>query len=121
MRVLTVGVALLAVVGCYGGGGDVQQAGAAGGHDPAVVQRAIDSSLAVFASAISRGDTSTAASIFAQDAMMLPGGSPIVRGRADISQWNAGMFAAFTISNASFTTKDLIVSGDYAIETGEYR
>ena len=121
MRVLTMGVALLVLVACSGGDANVSQAGSAAGHDPAVVQRAIDSTLAVFASAMTRGDTAALASVFAPDAMMLPSGSPILRGRAGVAQFNAGMLSMFTISNASFTTKDLIVTGDYAIETGEYR
>lgn len=121
MRVLTLGVALLVLVACSGGGANVSQAGAATGHDPAVVQRAIDSTLAVFASAMTRGDTAVLASVFAEDAMVLPSGSPIVRGRTGVAQFNAGMLSAFTMSNVSFATTDLIVTGDYAIETGEYR
>jgi uncharacterized protein (TIGR02246 family) len=122
MRDAMIGFAVLLCVACSGAGdANVSQAGSSGAHDPAAVQRAIDSSLAVFGSAIARGDTATAASIFAPDAMLLAGGGPIVRGRAGVAQWNAAMFSAYTISNPSFSTKDLIVTGDYAIETGEYR
>lgn len=121
MRVLTMGVALLVLVACSGTDANVSQAGAAPEHDPAVVQRAIDSSLAVFATAMTRGDTAGTNSIFAADAVVLPPGSPVIRGHAAMAAFNAGMFSQFTIENPSFTTTDLIVSGDYAIETGTYR
>ena len=121
MRLLMIG-ASLAVVACSGNAGDssVAQAGAPA-HDPATVQRAIDSSLARFALAMTRGDTAAMLNVYAPDAVVLPAGMPAAHGRAAIAQFNAGMFSMFSVSEASFRSTDLIVTGDYAIETGVYR
>jgi uncharacterized protein (TIGR02246 family) len=116
-----IGFAALVCIACAGGGdAGVAQAGGPAA-DVAAVQRSIDSSLAKFASAITTGDTAAMQSIYTDDAVVMPQGMPAVRGRAAMSQYNAGMFSMFTVSNASFSTTELIVAGDYAIETGVYR
>jgi uncharacterized protein (TIGR02246 family) len=116
-----IGFAVLVCVACYGSSdSNVSQAGAPA-VEVATVQRAIDSSLATFAAAITTGDTAAMHSIYTDDAVIMPQGMPAVRGRAAMSQYNAGLFSMFTVSNASFTTTDLIVTGDYAIESGIYR
>lgn len=121
MRVLMIGFAALVCVACYGGGdADVTQAGTPTA-EVAAVQRAIDSSLAKFAAAMTSGDTAGMHSIYTDDAVIMPNGMPAVRGRSAMAQYNAGMFSLFSISNASFTTTELIVAGDYAIESGVYR
>ena len=120
MRVLMIGFAVVVSIGCYGSEADVAQAGAPAA-EVAAVQRSIDSSLAKFAVAITTGDTAGMLSIYTDDAVVMPQGMPAVRGRAAVSQYNAGMFSMFTVSNASFSTTDLIVAGDYAIESGIYR
>jgi len=120
MRVLMIGFAVVVSIGCYAGESDVAQAGAPAA-DVAAVQRSIDSSLTKFAAAITTGDTAGMLSIYTDDAVVMPQGMPVVSGRAAVSQYNAGMFSMFTVSNASFSTTDLIVVGDYAIESGIYR
>ena len=54
------------------------------------------------------------------DAMVLFPNFPLARGHSGINQLNAGLFATFTVTDASFKTIDLILAGDYAIETGTY-
>jgi uncharacterized protein (TIGR02246 family) len=120
MRVLMIGFAVVVSIGCYGQESDVRQAGAPAA-DVAAVQRSIDSSLARFALAMTNGDTAAMMTIYAPDAVVLPSGMPEARGRAAISQMNAGMFSMFSVAEASFRSTDLIVTGDYAIETGAYR
>lgn len=96
----------------------VQQMGSA--NDPATVQTAIDAQLARFVDAMKKGDTVTMHSVYTDDAVVLPPNAKIIRSRADHSAWDKAMFSAFSIPAASIKTSDLIVTGDYAIETGTY-
>lgn len=84
------------------------------------VQRAIDSSLAIFASSAKKGDAATMAALYDDDAIVLPPNAPAAHGRAEIQKLNEGMLGAMTMEDAKFATQDLIVAGDYAIETGAY-
>ena len=119
-------VTALVSIACYGGSGTgdsatVAQAAAAAGHDPATVQHAIDSTIARFAEAMKRGDTTAMLNAYTDDAIVMPANAPVIRSRADHAKWNAGMSSQFTVTDFKTTTNDLIVSGDYAIEQGAYR
>lgn len=126
MNRLIIAVAVLVSSACEPGAKDASADTAAAGraqpagNDRAAVQAAIDSSLARFRDGLLKADPAMMASIFADDAIVLAPDAPAVRGRADITRMNAGMLAAFTFPDASFRTSDLIVTGDYAIETGKY-
>ena len=52
--------------------------------------------------------------------MVFAPGAPVARGRAAINKANADMFANATVTDFKLTTADVIVTGDYAIETGAY-
>ena len=84
------------------------------------VQRAIDSSLAIFASSAKKGDPVSMAALYDEDAIVLPPNAPAAHGRPEIQKLNEGMLGAITMEDAKFTTQDLIVTGEYAIETGAY-
>ena len=89
-------------------------------NDRATVQLAIDSALANFRDGLLKGDTAKMSSVYTSDALVLSPNAPLARGRSEINRLNAGMLAAFTVTAASMKTSDLIVTGDYAIETGKY-
>jgi uncharacterized protein (TIGR02246 family) len=111
----------LLVLGCYASdrGDSVAQAGAPA--DRAAVQAAIDAQLAKFRDAMIKGDTAGMASIYTEDAIVMPASMPMVRGRAAMNAMNAGMFATMSVTDMKFATTDLILTGDYAIETGTYQ
>ena len=89
-------------------------------NDRATVQLAIDSALAGYRDGLLKGDTAKMSNVYTTDAMVLFPNAPVARGRSAINQLHAGLLAAFTVTAASFKTTDLIVTGDYAIETGIY-
>ena len=89
--------------------------------DTAAVRDSLDAKNARLAMAMTTGDTATMMSVYADDAVLMLADMPAARGREAIARLNAGLFSAYTVSNASFTTTDVIVAGDYAIETGSYR
>ena len=96
----------------------VRQMGAA--NDPAMVRSAIDSANARFAAAMTKGDAATMSLNYADDASVFLPNTKAAHGRAEIEKLMAGMFSTTSIPAAKFTTADMIVSGDYAIETGAY-
>ena len=121
MRALMIGFAVLVCVACSGSSdSSVSQAGAPV-TDPRVVRDSLDAKNARLAMAMTTGDTATMMSVYADDAILMLADMPAARGRDAIARLNAGLFSAYTVSNASFTTSDVIVTGDYAIETGVYR
>jgi uncharacterized protein (TIGR02246 family) len=89
--------------------------------DAASVQRAIDSAEVRFSAALMKGDTASIGTIYADDAVILAPNMKIARGRAGMSQFNAAMLSNVTYPEVALTSDDLIVTGDYAIETGSYR
>ena len=120
MRALMIGFAVLVCVACSGSSDtNVSQAGAPA--TDAAVRDSLEAKNARLAMAMTTGDTATMMSIYADDAILMLADMPAARGREAIARLNAGMFSAYTVSNAAFTTTDVIVTGDYAIETGAYR
>ena len=89
-------------------------------NDRATVQLAIDSSMARYRDGMLTGDTAKMSSVYTADAMVFLPNFPLARGHSGINQLNAGLLAAFSITAANFKTTDLILTGDYAIETGTY-
>lgn len=89
-------------------------------NDKATVQAAIDAALTGFTEGMKKGDTAAMVAPYAEDAIVLSAGAPAARGHAGIKKLNAGMMAGFTVPAAKITSEDLIVTGDYAIETGKY-
>ncbi len=122
MRLTALALAALATLACakYDSDGKaiVAESSAATANDPAAVQRAIDSAMVRFATAMKNGDTAGMAMPYADDAVIMPANSKALRSRAELDKYNAGMLGQFTVTSASFTSTDLIVTGDYAIESG---
>ena len=88
--------------------------------DAAVVRQAIDNANVRFDSAVVKGDTATLAGLYADDAVLMMSGSPAARGHEAIAKSFAGMGSAMKLSAFKLQTQDVIVAGDYAIETGSY-
>lgn len=65
-------------------------------------------------------DAAVATQNYADSAVMMMPGMPTMRGRAVIQQGMQGMFDATKVDAATFTTDDVIVSGELAVETGHY-
>lgn len=88
--------------------------------DAAAVRQAIDAANARLDSAIVRNDTATLASFYADDAILMMAETPAARGHDAIAKTFAGMGSALKASSFKLQTQDVIVAGDYAIETGAY-
>ena len=88
--------------------------------DVAAVRQAIDAQNARFSAALPKGDTATIASLYSDSAMVMFSNEPAARGHDAIAKSFAGFVAAVKPSAIALHTQDLIVSGDYAFETGAY-
>jgi uncharacterized protein (TIGR02246 family) len=88
--------------------------------DSAAVRKAIESNNARFLEALQRGDTAAVAASYTPDGVVMISNQPAWTGRSAIGQGFSGFFAQFSVVNPRLVTRDIIVSGDYAIERGTY-
>jgi uncharacterized protein (TIGR02246 family) len=88
--------------------------------DPGAVRQAIDAANARFMDAMKRGDTTTIADNYAEDAVVMPQGTESWRGREAIRKGFTGMLTQATIKEFTGKTEDLVIAGDLAVETGTY-
>jgi len=88
--------------------------------DPVAVRSAIEAADAKSAAAMIAGDVTTATAHYANDAVMMMPNAPKATGKAEIAGMFTGMLAEMTVKAASFTTNDVLIDGNTAIETGVY-
>ena len=86
----------------------------------AAVRQAIDSGDARFSAAALKGDTAAIAGLYVDDAIVMMSNVPAARGHDAIAKTFGGMMSAMKLSAFRLQTQDVIVTGDYAVETGTY-
>jgi len=103
---------------------DSTTTGAAAGTlaEPTVaeVRAAIDVGNQRAAAGMVAGDLAASITNYADDAVVMMPGMPIMTGRPAIEAGMKGMMDMMKVNAASFTTTDVMVSGDMAVETGTY-
>jgi len=87
--------------------------------DEVTVRTAIAEVNRKFVDAVARDDMAAAASVYTDDATVLPPDSPPVSGRANIQAFWTGARAALGVRAVTLTTKHLEIRGDCAHEIGE--
>jgi len=89
--------------------------------DPTAVRRAIEELNAKGTAAIMKGDAAGMVStIYADDAVLMMPGAPKATGKDAIVGVFSGMLKEMTIKSIAFRTDEVIVQGDYAVETGGF-
>ena len=88
--------------------------------DLAAARKAIDSTNAVFAGLVSKGDSAGLAAMYATDAKMMGANIPAASGRKAIQSAFAGLFAALGQLDLTPTAVDLWGNNDMVIEEGTY-
>lgn len=66
------------------------------------------------------GDPSLAATVYTEEAVVMWPNGPATRGKAATEAAAKALLANATLSNVAFTTEDLTVFGNDALETGTY-
>jgi uncharacterized protein (TIGR02246 family) len=87
--------------------------------DAAAVRQAIEAQNTRFSAAAVKGDTATIAGLYTDDAIVMAPNGPAMHGHDAIAKGFASM-SAMKLSDLKLQTQDVIVAGDYAIETGAY-
>jgi uncharacterized protein (TIGR02246 family) len=117
-------IVAFALAACAAPATEQPAATAAATPDPAAVRAAIDAINTSNMEAMNSGDSARTMGMMAhyEDGaiVMLPG-MPAMNGKAAIEQGLGGMLASMKLSDARFSTIDVIISGDYAIETGTFQ
>ena len=88
--------------------------------DPAAVRQAIDSNNARFSAAMIKADTATVKSFYTDDALLMGANEKTHRGAEEIAKAFGAMHATMKVPAFELKAQDVIVTGDYAIETGTY-
>jgi len=88
--------------------------------DPAAVRRMIDSSNTLLVAALTKEDAAGLNAFYAPDAVMMMSNMPAWKGQSEIQTNVAKMFADVDLKDVKFTTENVEVSGDLAVETGTY-
>ena len=74
-----------------------------------------------FEEAVRKGDVDRLAFLYTADAMALPPGGPIVKGRDAIKSLWGGVIRDMALRDVQLQTIDLEIAGDTACEVGEAR
>jgi uncharacterized protein (TIGR02246 family) len=80
---------------------------------------AIEKAIAAFEKAANTKDAAAIGNMYAEDATLLPPGSPLIKGRQNIQQFWQGFFNAGA-SDAKLRVVDVQASGDTAYEIGAF-
>jgi len=90
------------------------------GGDVGTVRSAIDSANARFIAALLKGDTATAIQNYASDAIVMMPNAAESQGHDAISKAFSAFLSQFTLKDWKADTRDVMVNGDLALETGRY-
>lgn len=86
----------------------------------AAAQQQIDSAAVEIWDAVARSDAATVLRHYADDAILMGSGAPMVKGKAAVATFLDDLFKRNTIKAAKGRVTDIAVSGDLAVETGTY-
>ncbi len=86
----------------------------------AEVRAAIESANQRAAAGMVAGDVAASVSNYSDDAVSMLPGMPMMTGRPAIEAGIKSMFDMMKVNAATFTTTDVLVRGDLAVETGTY-
>jgi len=73
-----------------------------------------------FAAALNAKDAKAAAALYTEDAVLIPPGEPLVRGRQAIEEYWRGAIESGGVRDVSVETMDASSSGSLGYETGSY-
>lgn len=84
----------------------------------AAVRTAIEAANNMAVAAVTAGDVTKLLANYADDAVFMFPNAPAMRGRAEIEAGIKKMMEGATFTNMKFTTEDVMLAGDMAVETG---
>jgi uncharacterized protein (TIGR02246 family) len=70
--------------------------------------------------AVARGDSPAILAHYADDALILGSGAPMLEGKPAVAAFLQGLFGGNTLRDVKGNVTDIMISGDLAVETGTY-
>ena len=70
--------------------------------------------------AVARGDSAAILAHYADDALILGSGAPMLQGKPAIAAFLQGLFDGNMLRDVKGTVTDIMIDGDLAVETGTY-
>lgn len=113
MRTVLLLVMVLALGGCSGQDASNQAEVSAGKIELGQMNRD-------FAAALNAKDAKAAAALYTEDAVLIPPGEPLVRGREAIEEYWRGAIESGGVRDVSVETMDALSSGSLGYETGSF-
>ncbi|MBI3791239.1 MAG: SgcJ/EcaC family oxidoreductase [Gemmatimonadetes bacterium] len=86
--------------------------------DVKAITASIEAANKTFLANLQKGDAAAAANNYQDDAIVMMPNTPAWKGKAAITEGLKGFLAEASITGGASTTTDVVVAGDYAIETG---
>jgi len=113
MRTILLFVVALALIACSGSNESMQAEVSASKAELGRMNRD-------FAAALNAKDAKAAAALYTEDAVLIPPGEPLVRGREAIEEYWRGAIEAGGVRDVSVETMDALSSGSLGYETGSF-
>jgi len=113
MRAVLLVVVMFALSGCSGSVDSMQTEVSASKVELGQMNRD-------FAAALNAKDAKAAAALYTEDAVLIPPGEPVVRGREAIEEYWRGAIESGGVRDVSVETMDALSSGSLGYETGSF-
>jgi len=113
MRIILLVVVALAMSACSESGDSMQAEVSASMTELGQMNRD-------FAAALNAKDARAAAALYTEDAVLIPPGEPLVRGRDAIEEYWRGAIESGGVRDVSVETMDALSSGSLGYETGSF-
>ena len=88
--------------------------------DQTEARRQIEAAAIGIWQAVARGDSAAILAHYADDALILGSGAPMLRGKPAVAAFLQGLFGGNTLRDVKGNVTDIMISGDLAVETGTY-
>ena len=88
--------------------------------DQTEARRQIEAGAIEIWQAVARGDSATILAHYADDALILGSGAPMLQGKPAVAAFLQGLFGGNTLRDVKGNATDIMISGDLAVETGTH-
>ena len=88
--------------------------------DQTEARRQIEAAAIGIWQAVARGDSAAILAHYADDALILGSGAPMLQGKPAVAAFLQGLFDGNTLRDVKGNVTDIMIGGDLAVETGTY-
>src|SRR5207247_5366192 len=92
----------------------------ASASDQTEARRQIEAAAIGIWQAVARGDSAAILAHYADEALILGSGAPMLQGKPAVAAFLQGLFGGNTLTDVKGNVTDIMISGDLAVETETY-